>query len=136
MLDPGTILAVVGLIIQVAGSVDKVIVSFDRLQNAPQELRHFQTSVARLQRNFEIFKNNVASSEELFALEDIKEIKETLQSSEEFFNKYKEQRKGIVTGVLRTTWSLRDNPELAKLKLRIDRHFSQILVPVSLQLIM
>lgn len=135
-MDPGTILAVVSLILQVAGGVEKVIQSFDRMQNAPQELRDFKKSIRRLERKFADFQKDVQTSSDILHPEDIEEIEETLTLCASLFRKHEDrQGEGVVNAVLRSMWSSSSNERLAKYKARIDEHYSTILVPGWVQLL-
>ncbi|CAN8099215.1 unnamed protein product [Discula destructiva] len=135
-MDPGTILAIVSLIVQVVGGVDKVIQSFDRMQNAPRELRDFSYSIKRLDRKFKDFQKDVEASSNILHSEDIEQIDETLTLCAALFRKHEErQREGVVNVVLRSMWSSGNNEKLAKYKARIDEHYSTILVPGWVQLL-
>lgn len=140
IMDPGTILGLVSLILQVIGGVDKVIQSFDRMQNAPRELRDFSYSIKRLDRKFKDFQKDVQASTDILHAEDIEQIEETLTLCASLFHRHEErQREGVVNVVLRSMWSSGNNEKLAKYKARIDEHYSTILVPgwaqLSLQLL-
>lgn len=135
-MDPGTILGLVSLILQVIGGVDKVIQSFDRMKNAPQELRDFSHSIRRLDRKFQEFRRDVqAATAPILYDGDIEQIEETLTLCASLFQKHEErQRQGVVNLVLRGVWSSGNNEKLAKYTARIDRHYSTILVPGWTQL--
>lgn len=135
-MEVGTILAIVSLIIDVVGSVDKVIAGFDRFQNAPQELRDFMYSVKRLERKFDEFQKDVQTSTTILHPDDVEQIEETLTLCTSLFQKHEQrQREGLLNTVLRSTWSTGNNEKLAKYKTRIDEHYSTILVPGWLQLL-
>lgn len=135
-MDPGTILAVISLILQVAGGVEKVIQSFDRVQNAPQELRDFKYSIKRLDRKFADFQKDAQASSDILHSEDVEQIEETLTLCASLFRKHEErQGEGVVNAVLRSMWPSSNNEKLAKYKARIDEHYSTILVPGWVQLL-
>lgn len=135
-MDPGTILAVVGLIFQVVGGIDKVIQSFDRMQNAPRELRDSRHSIRRLDRKFIEFQKDVPAATDILHVDDIEQIEETLTLCAFLFQKHEErQRDGVVNVVLRSMWSSGSNEKLAKYKARIDEHYSTVLVPGWVQLL-
>ena len=79
MLGVGEILAITSLAIQVVAAVDKVILIFDRAQNAPDELRRFQSSVSRLQTYSKQLEKHLEVSGPLInAPSGLDEIEETL----------------------------------------------------------
>ncbi|KAG7424930.1 hypothetical protein Forpi1262_v014137 [Fusarium oxysporum f. sp. raphani] len=131
-MDPGTILAVVSLVLQVIKLADQVIESFERLKNAPQELRDFRQSAVRLQRHLEALQNDVSyySSANILHEDDVHEIEETLTLCKELLQQQVTSSKGlVVTTVIRGVWTFRNNQKLVKYKTRIDAHYTQILVP-------
>lgn len=135
-MDPGTILAVVSLVLQVAGGVEKVIQSFDRMQNAPQELRDFKYSITRLERKFADFQKDVQTSSDILHSDDVEQIEDTLTLCVSLFRKHEErQGDGVVNKVLRSMWSSANNEKLTKYKARIDEHYTTILVPGWVQLL-
>lgn len=131
-MDPGTILAVVSLVLQVIKLADQVIESFERLKNAPQELRDFRQSAVRLQRHLEALQNDVSyySLANILHEDDVHEIEETLTLCKELLQQQVTSSKGlVVTTVIRGVWTFRNNQKLVKYKTRIDAHYTQILVP-------
>ncbi|KAG5752860.1 hypothetical protein H9Q69_008774 [Fusarium xylarioides] len=129
-MDPGTILAVVSLVLQVITLADQVIESFERLKNAPQELRDFRQSAVRLQRHLEALQNDVAyySLADILHEDDVHEIEETLTLCKELLQQQVTSSKGlVVTTVIRGVWTFRNNQKLVKYKTRIDAHYTQIL---------
>ncbi|KAI1014454.1 hypothetical protein LB504_012218 [Fusarium proliferatum] len=131
-MDPGTILAVVSLVLQVITLADQVIESFERLKNAPQELRDFRQSAVRLQRHLEALQNDVSyySLHDILHEDDVHEIEETLTLCKELLQQQVTSSKGlVVTTVIRGVWTFRNNQKLVKYKTRIDAHYTQILVP-------
>lgn len=131
-MDPGTILAVVSLVLQVITLADQVIESFERLKNAPQELRDFRQSAVRLQRHLEALQNDVSyyPLADILHEDDVHEIEETLTLCKELLQQQVTSSKGlVVTTVIRGIWTFRNNQKLVKYKTRIDAHYTQILVP-------
>ncbi|RKK96835.1 hypothetical protein BFJ68_g14256 [Fusarium oxysporum] len=131
-MDPGTVLAVVSLVLQVITLADQVIESFERLKNAPQELRDFRQSAVRLQRHLEALQNDVSyySLANILHEDDVHEIEETLTLCKELLQQQVTSSKGlVVTTVIRGVWTFRNNQKLVKYKTRIDAHYTQILVP-------
>ncbi|EWZ29819.1 hypothetical protein FOZG_16681 [Fusarium oxysporum Fo47] len=131
-MDPGTVLAVVSLVLQVIKLADQVIESFERLKNAPQELRDFRQSAVRLQRHLEALQNDVSyySLANILHEDDVHEIEETLTLCKELLQQQVTSSKGlVVTTVIRGVWTFRNNQKLVKYKIRIDAHYTQILVP-------
>ncbi|KAM0081944.1 hypothetical protein ACKRZS_005861 [Fusarium odoratissimum] len=129
-MDPGTILAVVSLVLQVIKLADQVIESFERLKNAPQELRDFRQSAVRLQRHLEALQNDVSyySLANILHEDDVHEIEETLTLCKELLQQQVTSSKGlVVTTVIRGVWTFRNNQKLVKYKTRIDAHYTQIL---------
>ncbi|CAJ2510231.1 Uu.00g061310.m01.CDS01 [Anthostomella pinea] len=123
-MDPGTVLAIVSLIIQVVSSADKVIQGFDHIQNAPRELRDFRAAVFRLQRNFETLQPSSLHAD------DLQPIEETLELCAHLFQQHDSvQSQGMVNSVLRGTWSIRNNQKLTKYRYRIYEHYVTILIP-------
>ncbi|KAF5639017.1 hypothetical protein F25303_7506 [Fusarium sp. NRRL 25303] len=114
-MDPGTILAVVSLVLQVITLADQVIESFERLKNAPQELRDFRQSVVRLQRHLEALQNDVSyySLQDILHEDDVHEIEETLTLCKELLQQQVTSSKGlVVTTVIRGVWTFRNNQKL------------------------
>ncbi|KAF4967260.1 hypothetical protein FSARC_5172 [Fusarium sarcochroum] len=132
-MDPGTILAIVSLALQVVKLADSVIDTFDRIQNAPRELRDFRQAVVRLQRHLEFLKADTSSFPpgELLHDDDIHEIEETLMLCKVLLQQHIDGQKKnpLVTSVVRGVWTFRNNQRLVKYKTRIDAHYIQILVP-------
>ncbi|KAM5383398.1 hypothetical protein ACJZ2D_002091 [Fusarium nematophilum] len=130
-MDPGTILAIVSLGLQVIKLADSVIETFDRVQNAPQELRDFRQAVVRLQRHFELLKADSRSSATDFLDEnDAHEIQDTLMLCEKLLQDHIElQKKNLVNSVIRGVWTIRNNQNLVRYKDRIEKHYIQILLP-------
>ncbi|KAH7469877.1 hypothetical protein FOMA001_g14867 [Fusarium oxysporum f. sp. matthiolae] len=129
-MDPGTVLAVVSLVLQVITLADQVIESFERLKNAPQELRDFRQSAVRLQRHLEALQNDVSyySLANILHEDDVHEIEETLTLCKELLQQQVTSSKGlVVTTVIRGVWTFRNNQKLVKYKTRIDAHYTQIL---------
>ncbi|KAF4436101.1 hypothetical protein FACUT_6673 [Fusarium acutatum] len=120
-MDPGTILAVVSLVLQVIKLADQVIESFERLKNAPQELRDFRQSAVRLQRHLEALQNDVSyySLADILHEDDVHEIEETLTLCKELLQQQVTSSKGlVVTTVIRGVWTFRNNQKLVKYKTR------------------
>ncbi|KAF5554173.1 hypothetical protein FMEXI_2159 [Fusarium mexicanum] len=120
-MDPGTVLAVVSLVLQVITLADQVIESFERLKNAPQELRDFRQSAVRLQRHLEALQNDVSyySLADILHEDDVHEIEETLTLCKELLQQQVNSSKGlVVTTVIRGVWTFRNNQKLVKYKTR------------------
>ncbi|KAF4475861.1 hypothetical protein FAGAP_12544 [Fusarium agapanthi] len=120
-MDPGTVLAVVSLVLQVITLADQVIESFERLKNAPQELRDFRQSAVRLQRHLEALQNDVSyySLADILHEDDVHEIEETLTLCKELLQQQVTSSKGlVVTTVIRGVWTFRNNQKLVKYKTR------------------
>ncbi|KAF5988998.1 hypothetical protein FBULB1_1153 [Fusarium bulbicola] len=116
-MDPGTVLAVVSLVLQVIKLADQVIESFERLKNAPQELRDFRQSAVRLQRHLQALQNDVSyySLEDILHEDDVHEIEETLTLCKELLQQQVTSSKGLVlTTVIRGVWTFRNNQKLVK----------------------
>ncbi|KAF5656057.1 hypothetical protein FCIRC_13802 [Fusarium circinatum] len=116
-MDPGTVLAVVSLVLQVIKLADQVIESFERLKNAPQELRDFRQSAVRLQRHLEALQNDVSyySLADILHEDDVHEIEETLTLCKELLQQQVTSSKGlVVTTVIRGVWTFRNNQKLVK----------------------
>jgi hypothetical protein len=132
-MDLGTILAVVSLALQVVKLADSVIDSFDRIQNAPQELRDFRQAAVRLQRHLDFLRADTSSSPagEFLHDDDAHEIEETLTLCKDLLQQQVNRQKEniLVTSVIRGVWTIRNNQRLVKYKARIDAHYTQILVP-------
>ncbi|KAF5720988.1 hypothetical protein FMUND_3891 [Fusarium mundagurra] len=131
-MDPGTVLAVVSLVLQVIKLADQVIESFERLKNAPQELRDFRQSAVRLQRHLEALQNDISyySQAGILHENDVHQIEDTLTLCKELLQQQVTSSKGlVVTTVIRGVWTFRNSQRLAKYKTRIDEHYTQILVP-------
>ncbi|KAJ4256722.1 hypothetical protein NW762_008818 [Fusarium torreyae] len=132
-MDPGTVLAIVSLALQVVKLADSVIDSFDRIQNAPRELRDFRQAVVRLQRHLEFLKADTSSFPpgELLHDDDVHEIEETLTLCKDLLQQHinLQRENFLVTSVVRGVWTFRNNQKLVKYKTRIDAHYTQILVP-------
>lgn len=129
-MDPGTVLGIVSLVFQVAEYVDKVIAGFERIQNAPQELRDFKLSVRRLGREFDLLQKHATSEDSICHWEDLEHIQETFILCEALFrNNEKHQNENIISAIVRSTWSARNNEKLVKYKARIDDHYLTIVIP-------
>jgi len=135
-MDPGTIIGVVSLIIQVISSVDKAIASFERLQNAPRDIREFRRSVARLQRHYTALQADLESApSKLLHEDDLHDIGDTLTLCDDFFSKRDEslRNEGTLNNILRATWTIQNEERLARLKSKIDAHYTTILTPLWIQ---
>ncbi|PSS03183.1 hypothetical protein BD289DRAFT_478666 [Coniella lustricola] len=131
----GTTLAVVSLVLQVAEYVDAVIAGFERIQNAPQELRDFKRSVKRLERQLDLLRAHAHDPDDIFHLEDSEEIHETFTLCRSLFeHNEKHQNQSLFSAIVRSTWSVRNNERLVKYKSRIDDHYLTILIPAWLKL--
>ena len=124
-----------GLIVELIKLVDKVIEGFENVQNAPKDIRDFRRSVDRLDRYLTAYQATLeTSSSSLIRDEDIDEIEDTLTLCNELFTKREASLRdqGILNSVLRATWTIQNKKKLARLKAKIDHHYSEILVPVQL----
>ncbi|KAF9766686.1 hypothetical protein IL306_000873 [Fusarium sp. DS 682] len=114
-MDPGTVLAVVSLVLQVIKLADQVIESFERLKNAPQELRDFRQSAVRLQRHLEALQTDISyhPSGDILHEDDVHEIEETLTLCKDLLQQQVNSPKGpVVTTVIRGVWTFRNNQKL------------------------
>ncbi|KAJ3541784.1 hypothetical protein NM208_g4440 [Fusarium decemcellulare] len=129
-MDPGTIFGIVSLALQVIKLADSVIETFDRVQNAPRELRDFRQAVLRLQRHFDSLQADISPSADLLHEDDAFVIEETLTLCKDLLQQQvSRQNENKVTSVIRGVWSSRNSQKLVKYKARIDEHYTQILVP-------
>ncbi|RSM01811.1 hypothetical protein CEP52_008321 [Fusarium oligoseptatum] len=124
-------LGVVSLTFQVVSLVNSVIDSFDRIQNAPQELRDFRQGVVRLQRHFEFLGADVSGVPDLGFLhvDDATAIEETLTLCKDLLQQQVNRQEGMVTKVVRGVWTLRNSQKLVKYKNQINDHYTQIILP-------
>jgi hypothetical protein len=130
MVGVGEILAITSLFLQVVAAVDKVILIFDRAQNAPDELRHFRNTLSRLQNNVNLLK---AELKILTTLPQscLDEIEETLILCKDLFVDYQTDQ-GSSSNPLRAIWSPRETSKLEKYQRRIDGHYLHIILPLWL----
>jgi hypothetical protein len=130
MVGVGEILAITSLVLQVVAAVDKVILIFDRAQNAPDELRHFRNTLSRLQNNVNLLK---AELKILTTLPQscLDEIEETLILCKDLFVDYQTDQ-GSSSNPLRAIWSPRETSKLEKYQRRIDGHYLHIILPLWL----
>jgi hypothetical protein len=130
MVGVGEILAITSLVLQVVAAVDKVILIFDRAQNAPDELRHFRNTLSRLQNNVNLLK---AELKILTTLPQscLDEIEETLILCKDLFMDYQTDQ-GSSSNPLRAIWSPRETSKLEKDQRRIDGHYLHIILPLWL----
>jgi MoaA/NifB/PqqE/SkfB family radical SAM enzyme len=130
MVGVGEILAITSLVLQVVAAVDKVILIFDRAQNAPDELRHFRNTLSRLQNNVNLLK---AKLKILTTLPQscLDEIEETLILCKDLFVDYQTDQ-GSSSNPLRAIWSPRETSKLEKYQRRIDGHYLHIILPLWL----
>jgi len=131
----GEILAITSLVLQVIGSVDKVIAIFDRVQNAPDELNHFRVSLSRLSRHFTALQAEMKENESVVIDDDdIHEIGDTLELCQKMFDEYDAtlHEPGMRNAVHRATWGPRHTTKLARYQGQIDRLYQQVILPLWL----
>jgi hypothetical protein len=130
-LGVGDILAITSLVLQVVAAVDKVIKVFEKAQNAPSELSQLRVSLVRLSRHFEMLRaEHEATGSSLIHKDDTDEIYVTLQCCKALFDDYDRAR--AKTALHQVAWSTRYSTQLARYQARVDRHFTQILLPLWL----
>jgi hypothetical protein len=130
MVGVGEILAITSLVLQVVAAVDKVILIFDRAQNAPDELRHFRNTLSRLQNNVNLLKVELKILTTL-PQSCLDEIEETLILCKDLFVDYQTDQ-GSSSNPLRAIWSPRETSKLEKYQRRIDGHYLHIILPLWL----
>jgi hypothetical protein len=130
MVGVGEILAITSLVLQVVAAVNKVILIFDRAQNAPDKLRHFRNTLSRLQNNVNLLK---AKLKILTTLPQscLDEIEETLILCKDLFVDYQTDQ-GSSSNPLRAIWSPHETSKLEKYQRRIDSHYLHIILPLWL----
>ncbi|KAK9420858.1 putative Fungal N-terminal domain-containing protein [Seiridium unicorne] len=103
-MDPGTVLAVISLAVQVIELANKAVSTFNRSQNAPQELREFNLSVQRLLKQSRKLQANLQIISMQIDKEDIHQIEDTLHLCKLLFDEHeeKQRREGVINGVIRT----------------------------------
>lgn len=132
MVGVGEILAITSLVLQVVAAVDKVILIFDRAQNAPDELRHFRNSLSRLQNNVNLLKAELEiSGSRLDPQSGLDEVEDTLVLCKTLFVDY-HMDQGSSGNPLRAIWSPRETSKLEKYQKRIEGHYVQIILPLWL----
>lgn len=82
----GEILAITSLVLQVVGSVEKVIAIFDRVQNAPDELNQFRGSLLRLSGHFAVLQKLEDKGSVGISLSDLHEVNDTLELCQKLFD--------------------------------------------------
>lgn len=137
-MDEDFVREVLSLVVQVTGSVEKVIRKFSHLQDPPKELHEFRYSINRLERKIYDFTEYSTLLDRIPHPEDVDQIKETLRLCVSLFLKTQErQGKELPVGqsvVLKSVWLIGESEELAKYTSRINEHYSTIVLPTTLQL--
>jgi hypothetical protein len=129
MLGVGDILAITSLVMQVVASVQTVIDIFEKAQNAPKELEQLRVSLIRMSRHFDMIRaKHESTGSSLIHKDDTDEIFDTLLCCKALFDEYEKVRSR--NGVLQAIWGNQQSDMVARYQLRIDRHFTQILVPL------
>lgn len=129
MLGVGEILAITSLVMQVVASVQKVIEIFEKAQNAPKELEQLRVSLIRMSRHFDMIRaKHESTGSSLIHKDDTDEIFDTLLCCKALFDDYERVRSR--DGVLQAIWGNQKSDMVARYQLRIDRHFTQILLPL------
>jgi hypothetical protein len=132
MVGPGEILAITSLVLQVVAAVDKVILIFDRAQNAPDELRHLRSSLSRLQNNVNLLKAELEiSGSSLDPQSGLDEIEVTLKGCRAHFMSYHVDQ-GPSSTLLRAILSPRETAKLEKYRKRIEGHYLEVILPLWL----
>jgi hypothetical protein len=126
----GEILAITSLVVQVVAAVDRVILIFDRAQNAPDELRRFRNSLSRLQNNVNLLKAELEiSGSHLSPQSGLDEIEDTLVLCRALFVSY-HMDQGSSGTPLRAIWSPRETAKLEKYQKMIEGHYLEIILPL------
>lgn len=135
MIGLGEILAITSLVLQVVAAVDRVILIFDRAQNAPDELRRFRSSLSRLQNNVNLLKAELEISGSRLVSEGpqtgLDEVEATLEECRELFVTYHLDQ-GSSGTPLRAIWSPRMTARLVRYQAQIEGHYLQIILPLWL----
>ncbi|KAK0612397.1 hypothetical protein B0T17DRAFT_648492 [Bombardia bombarda] len=132
------ILGIISLVGQILTAVDKVIAVFDRIQNAPRNIREFRNVMTRLSIDFAYLQSEAERDGSItISTDDRDEIHQILQKCKVFFDRYNTTltSQGAFSDVRRAFWSVTNGLALDGHRDCIYRIYTNIITPVWLRLI-